>query len=128
MRCSVDATLHLTSWETAIRIHGWTDYTAGYTLIAKYEKWKLYTQVFCASFFAFRISQHFTPGLAFAQKLEGFRGLFFRAINKTRNSHEMQKVYSECFVFCGVFREKYSQNAKCEKCIAALRKSVCLDK
>ncbi len=77
---------------------------AGYTFIAKYakmgttcEKWKVYSGEFHATFFAFPISQHFAPGSAFAQKLKGFRGLFFRSINKTRNLPEMRKVYSECF-------------------------------
>ncbi len=56
-------------------------------------------------FFAFRISQHFAPGSAFTQKVKGFRGLFFRGINKTRNSYETRKVYCECFVFRGVFRK-----------------------
>ncbi len=100
-------------------------YKAGYTLIAKYakmdaecEKWKVYSGVFRitffafhAPFFAFRISQHFALGLAFARKLKGFRGLFFRGINKTWNSPEMRKVYRQCFVFRGVFREI---PAKCE--------------
>ncbi len=40
-----------------------------------------------------------------AQKVVGFCGLFFCGINKTQNLHELQKVYSECFVFCGVFCE-----------------------
>ncbi len=59
----------------------------------------------------FRFSQHFVPGSAFTRKLKGFPGLFFHGINKTRNSHEMRKVYSVCFVFCGVFREKHLQTA-----------------
>ncbi len=32
----------------------------------------------------------------------------------------MQKVYSECFVFRGVFRKTF---AKCEKCIAGLTRA-----
>ncbi len=75
---------------------------------------------FCAAFFAFCILQHFAPGLAFARKLKRFCGLFFCGINKTRNPHEMRKVYSKCFVFHRVFCEKQSRNAKCEKCIAGL--------
>ncbi len=83
---------------------------------------------FCTSFLAFRISQNFAPGLAFARKVKGFRGLFFRGINKTRNLHEIQKVYSECFVFCGVLR-KHSRReipAKCkiQKVYRRPRKSV----
>ncbi len=93
---------------------------------AKCEKWKVYSGVFsatfCASFLAFRILQHFAPGLAFTQKVKGFRGLFFRGINKTRNWHEVRKVYGECFIFCGVFREKRSKNVKYEKWIAGLTK------
>ncbi len=60
---------------------------------------------FAALFLAFCISQHFAPGSAFMQKVKGFFGLFFRGINKTRNLHEMRKVYGECFVFHGVFHE-----------------------
>ncbi len=48
---------------------------------------------------------HFAPGSVFAQKLKGFRSLFFRGINKTQNSAEMQKGYSECFAFLGAFRK-----------------------
>ncbi len=86
---------------------------------AKYEKRKVYNGVFHTTFFTFRtpffifrISQHFVSGSAFMRKLKVFRGLFFRGINKTRNSHEMRKMYSKCFIFCGVFREKHLQNAK----------------
>ncbi len=106
---------------------GWPlDSKAGYTLIAKYvkmgaacEKWKVYSGVFHVLFFAFHISQHFAPGPAFMGKLKGFCGLFFRGINKTRNLHEIRKVYSECFTFCGVSRT-HSWNVKYEKCIAGL--------
>ncbi len=62
----------------------------------------------------FRFS-HFVPGSAFAQKLTGFHGLFFCGINKTQNAHEIQKVYSKCFLFCGVFCENIRKiPAKCE--------------
>ncbi len=54
---------------------------------------------FVLPFFTFRTLQHFTPGSAFAQNIKGFCGLLFCGINKTRNSHEIRKVYSECFVF-----------------------------
>ncbi len=84
------------------------------------QKKKVYSGVFRATFFACCISQHFEPGLAFAWKLKGFCGLFFCGINKTRNSHEMRKVYSKCFIFYCVFHGKHSWNAKCEKCIACL--------
>ncbi len=66
----------------------------------------------------FRISRpffhfsHFAPGSAFARKLKGFRGLFFRSVNKTQNLPKMRKVYSECFAFCGVSR-KHLRNS-CE--------------
>ncbi len=77
------------------------------------KKRKVYSRVLCATLFVFHdlflvfcISQHFAPGSAFAWKLKGFCGLFFRGIN------EMRKVYSECFIFHSVFREKHSQNAK----------------
>ncbi len=89
------------------------------------KKRKVYSGVFraifsafCAPFFAFCISQHFAPGLAFARKLEGFCGLFFWGINITRNSHEMREVYSVSYFI--VFCEKNSWHAKCEKCIAGL--------
>ncbi len=98
---------------------------AGYTLIAKYakmgakcEKQKLYSGVlretffaFRAPFFAFYISQHFAPGLAFTRNVKGFR-FFFCGINKTQNLYEIQKVYSACFIL-----------AKCEKCIAGLTRT-----
>ncbi len=88
----------------------------------KYEKQKLYSGVCRVTFFVFRapfytfcILQHFAPGSAFVWKLKGFRGLFFCGINKTRNSPEMRKVYSECFIFCGVFCENIREiPAKCE--------------
>ncbi len=70
----------------------------------------MYSEVFRATFFHilrpfFRFSQHFVPGSAFARKLKGFRDLFLSGINKTRNLHEIRKVYRECFVFGGVFRK-----------------------
>ncbi len=37
------------------------------------------------------------------RKVKVFCGLLFRSINKTRNSREMLKVYSEYFLFRGVF-------------------------
>ncbi len=97
-------------------------------MIVKCEKRKVYSRVFCVSLFShftpfFCFSQHFVPVLAFVWKVEGFRGLFFCGINKTRNLHEIRKVYSECFVFCGVLR-KHSQNAKYEKCISGLKLAI----
>ncbi len=82
---------------------------ASYTLITKYaktitkcEKWKVYRRVFCVTFFvfctpffAFCILQHFAPGSAIARKVKGFHGLFFCGINKTWNSHEIRKVFSQ---------------------------------
>ncbi len=103
------------------------NYKVGYTFIAKYlkmimkcEKRKVYSGVFSVTFFAFRapffafcISKHFAPGLAW--KLKGLCGLFFRGFNKTQNLHEMRKVYSECFVFCGVFHKNNRKiPVKCE--------------
>ncbi len=60
-------------------------------------------------FFAFRAHFH-----VFCDKrIAGLKvALFFYGINKTQNLHEMRKVYSECFVFHGVFCEKHSRNAK----------------
>ncbi len=81
---------------------------------AKCEKWEAYSRVFRVPFFRFL---HFASGLAFTRKVKGFRGLFFRGINDTRNSHEMRKVYNECFVLWCVLRQTL---AKCEKCIASL--------
>ncbi len=63
-------------------------------------------------FFGF---SHFVLWLAFAQKVKGFCALFFCRINKTRNSHEIRIVYSECFVFHGMFRENICEiPSKCE--------------
>ncbi len=73
---------------------------AKYTIMgAKYETWKVHSNrrtshhFLCVLCFFFGFLRHFTPGLAFMQKVEGF----------TRNSHEMRKVYSECFIFRDVF-------------------------
>ncbi len=70
---------------------------------------------------------HFGPGSAFTRKVKGFCGLFVRGINKTRNSHEMQKVYGKGFVFWCYFSKtfaQYPQNANYEKCIAAHRENT----
>ncbi len=49
------------------------------------------------------------------RKVKEFRGLFFRGINKTRNSREIRKVYSKCFIFRGVFRENICEiPVKCD--------------
>ncbi len=57
----------------------------------------------------------FLPGSALTRKVKRFHSLFFRGINKTRNLHEIQKVYSERFIFCGVFRENTPKiPMKCE--------------
>ncbi len=60
------------------------------------EKQKIYSGVFRVTFFvfhtlffAFCISQHFVPELAFTREVKGFRSLFFSCIIKTRNLHEM---------------------------------------
>ncbi len=87
-------------------------------MIAKCEK-----QKYTAGYFASRFSRfasvfhflHFAPGLAIARKVIGFRSLFFRGINKTQNSHEIRKVYSECCIFCGIFCENIREiPVKCE--------------
>ncbi len=72
----------------------------------------MYSGVFRTSLFAFRISQHFAPGPAFMRKVKGFCGLFFCGINKTLNSPEMRKVYSEYFIFYGVFSENIHKMRK----------------
>ncbi len=65
------------------------------------------------SLFAFRSISRQSQHLR--ENSEGFYGLFFRGINKTWNSHEIRKVYSECFVFRGVFRKNICEiPAKCE--------------
>ncbi len=76
---------------------------AGYTLIVKYAKTITKNKKYVVEYFASLFS-YFVPGSAFVQKVKGLCGLFFHGINKTRNSHEIRKVYSECFVFRGVFR------------------------
>ncbi len=65
----------------------------------------------------FRISHQGGPS---RKNSKGFRDLFFCGVNKTQKSHEMWKVYSECFVFRGVLW-KHSQNTKYKKCIAGLK-------
>ncbi len=124
-----------TSGNPAWRLQSlWTyvvNHNAGYTLIAKYAKMgaNAKKEKCIARYFAplFRISHpffrflYFAPGSAFTRKVKEFCGLFFRGINKTRNSHKMRNVYSECFIFCGVFCEKHK---KCEKCIAGLMRAV----
>ncbi len=114
-----------------------------YTLIVKYaktivkhEKEKLYSGVFCVTSFAslfllFAFCSILYQGWHSCEKYKGFCGLFFRGINKTRNSHEIRKVYSECFIFCGVFCEKNISEipAKCEAQILTFSKiCTCADK
>ncbi len=61
---------------------------------------------------------HFTTFRArvdICRKVKRFCVLFFHGINETRNSHEIRKVYSECFVFRGVYRENIRKIlVKCE--------------
>ncbi len=67
---------------------------------------------------------HFALGSAFTQKLEGFCGLFFRGINKTRNLFEMRKCIVSVSYFAVCFAKtfaKYPRNAKYKKCIAGLQ-------
>ncbi len=83
---------------------------------------------FVTLFFPFHILQHFVLGSAFTQKFKRFRGLFFRGINKIRNLHEIRKVYSECFIFHGMFCENIPKiPVKYEKCIAGLREFLSLN-
>ncbi len=64
---------------------------------------------------------HFAPGSALARKLNRILWFIFCDINKTQNSHELRKLYSECFVFRVVFRENIRKiPAKCE-----IRKVYC---
>ncbi len=68
----------------------------------------LYRDVLCHFFHILRLFLrflHFAPWSAFARKVKEFHRLFFCDINKTRNSREIRKVYSECFIFCDVFHE-----------------------
>ncbi len=56
--------------------------------ITKCKKQKVCSGVFYVTFLRsaprfFHFSQHFAPGLTFVRKVKGFRGLFFRGINKT---------------------------------------------
>ncbi len=85
------------------------------------KTWKMKRVLRCILCHFFRILRpffhflHFTAGSAFIRKVKGFCSLFFCGINKTRNSHEIRKVQSECFVFRGVFHENTSEiSAKCE--------------
>ncbi len=65
-------------------------------------------------FFAFH-TPFFALGVAFMQKVKGFRGLFFHCINKIQNLHEIRKVYIQCFVYRGVFRKNIREiTVKCE--------------
>ncbi len=74
------------------------------------------TANFFASIFSLlRLSSHFAPGSAFARKVKGFCGLFFRGINKTQKLHGIRKVYSECFIFHGVFHEICKNDRKMRK-------------
>ncbi len=81
----------------------------------------MYSGLFHVTFFIFRILQHFVPKSAFAQKVKRLLGLFFCVINKTHNSHEIREVYSECFVFRGVFRKNIRKiPVNYEKCVAGV--------
>ncbi len=116
------------------------NFKANYTLIKKYAKRSqnvknekciaryfvsLFSR-FAPLFFACYISQHFVIGSAFTQKVKEFLGLFFRGINKTRNSHEIKKCIV-CFVLHGVFCENICKiPVKYEKCISGLSLPVYL--
>ncbi len=117
-QCSQNSALTFTSVRPAA--HLWSQSVKNENCIAGYFT-SLFTFrarfffAFCAVSFTFCISQHFAPGSAFARKVKWFRDLFFCGINKARNLHEIWKVYSECFVFPGVFRKTIHEiPAKCE--------------
>ncbi len=89
-----------------------------------HKKRKVYSGLFCVTFLLFpfcaRVDIH-------AKTQKDFVVYFFHSINKTWNSHEMQKVFSECFVFCASFCKNIREiPAKCEiqKCIAGLTKEA----
>ncbi len=80
---------------------------------------EMHSRVFRVTFLAFRILR---PGWNSRENSKGFRGLFFLGTNKTRNSHEIRKVYSALY-FAACFAKtfaKYLQNVKHEKCITSL--------
>ncbi len=74
--------------------------------VRKMRKMKSVSRIFRVTFFRI-LHPIFASGLTFARKVKGFCALFFRGNNKTQNLHEIRKVNSECFVFCGV-----SQNTR----------------
>ncbi len=76
---------------------------------------------FASYFFVCCILHHFGQWVAVLRNVgEGFYSLFFRGIKKPRKLNEIQKVYSECSIFCGVFCENTREiPAKCDKCIAS---------
>ncbi len=92
------------------------------------EKWKVYSGVFCITFFAFR-----KPFFAFRiscqgqhlrEKSKDFVVYFFAALIK----HKIHVKYEKCIVSVSYFVAcfaKYPQNAKYEKCIASLTISQC---
>ncbi len=107
-----------------LKTRSFVHYKAGYILIAK----TIAQNEECIAGYFAPLFLRFAPLsslFAFcAWDLRGKSNNFevFRNINKTQNLHEIRKVYSECFVFQGVFREKIRKiSAKYEKCIAGLK-------
>ncbi len=88
---------------------------ADYTLITKYakmgakcEKWKVYSGVFRATFFAFRISHQ---GWHSRENSKNFVVYFFALLIK----HEIRMKCERCIVnvsYFVMFREKHSRNVK----------------
>ncbi len=100
----------------------------------KCKKQKVYSKVFCATFFAFHIpffafciSQHFAPGSAFTWKVKGFHGLLFAALIKLETHMKCEKYIGSVSYFVVWFTKtfvKYPRNAKYEKCIAAIKPAI----
>ncbi len=74
----------------------------------------------CIAGYSVSLFSHFAPGSAFTRKLKGFCGLFFRSINKTRNSPKCEKCIVSGVRILWCVSQKHSRNAKYGKCIAGL--------
>ncbi len=104
---------------------------AGYTLVTKYakigakcEKWKVYSGVFCTTFFAFRISHQ---GRHACENSKDFVVYFFAALIKHKIHLECEKCIVSVSHFVACFAKtfaKYLRNAKYKKCIADLRLAI----
>ncbi len=97
-------------------------------MITKCKKWKVYSELFCvtffafyATFFAFHILQHFAPGSAFVRKVKGFRGLFSTVLIKHEICMKYEKYIVSVSYFVVCFSKtfvKYLGNVKYKKCMA----------